>query len=805
MNVKFSIKFILFIITAYCHSQSKNDISGIISDKDNEGIAYANVLLITAKDSTLVKGTITSEIGSYIIDNVAHGNYLIMCSYVGYETVYSKPFFLNSDYKLETLILNEGELLDEVIVEAKKPLYQQKVDRMVINVENSIVSAGGTALEVLERSPGVLVNRQSNNISISGKEGVVVMINDKISYMPSSALVQMLNGMSADNISSIELITTPPANFDAEGNAGYINIVLKKRTDLGLNGSYSLSGGYGKGIINNNNINFNYRKNKVNIFGSYGFSIDGRDQIFKTSRTYEENGNLLASKTVTDRDPTQRNHNLRIGIDVNTSDKTIMGMLVTAADQKWSMNAINNSSDTENGIPTSYVILDNDEINQLKYFILNYNIKHNFTEDKFLSFDLDYLNYKFNNPTNYRNSFFDENNEFINLELLRSGKETPINTWVSKLDYGTRINDKIKFEVGIKGIKSNFENDVNVDNFINDEWIADATLTNKSNLDEKIYATYGALDYAISEKTSMKVGLRYEHTNTKLDTDTQGTVVDRDYGIWFPSVFLNRQINDTLSLNLSYSKRITRPTFNDLAPFVIFLDPNTFISGNASLQPSISNAFKFDINYKSYFLSLQYTNEDSSIANFQERIDEATGRLIFEAANLDYTRTYGITLGLPIKITNWWRTQNNFTFNKQQVRTFYNDEIVNLSLGNFSANSAQSFKISDSFSAELSGFYNGPSFNGSAKYSEVYGINMGLQKQFNDDWGTLTFSINDILDSVEYNGGTNLPEQNIQTNNTFDFSNRTFLITYSRNFGNSKLKSSRNREAGSAEEQRRVN
>ncbi len=635
MNFKCIIKISVFIITFYSSAQSQYTVTGIISDNNNKGIPYVNVLLIKANDSTLIKGTISSDNGTYKIENVKNDTYIIMSSSVGFNTTYSKPFYLNSDYKAEKLTLTEGEQLNEVLVEAKKPLYEQKVDRMVINVENSIVSAGGTALEVLERSPGVNVNRQSNSISIAGKEGVVVMVNDKISYMPASALVQMLEGMSADNISSIELITTPPANFDAEGNAGYINIKLKKRTDLGLNGSYSMSAGYGKGITNNNNLNFNYRKNKINLYGSYGFSIDKRAQIFKTSRQYEENGDLLTSSTITDRDPRQRNHNIRLGLDVDLSEKTIMGMFVNAFDNRWSMDAINNSFDTENGTPTSYVILDNDEINHLKHFGINYNIKHNFSENKFLSFDIDYLNYKFNNPTNYRNSFYDENNDFLRLELLRSGKITPIKTWVSKLDYSNKINDKVKIETGVKATKSNFENDVNVDDYVNNAWVQDASLTNKSDLDEKIYAAYGALEYNFNEKTSIKTGLRYEHTNSKLNTDTQGTVVDRDYGIWFPSVFLSRKINDTLSLNLSYSKRITRPTFNDLAPFVIFFDPNTFLSGNASLQPAISNAFKFDVNYKSYFLSFQYTNEDSSIANFQERIDTDTGRLIFEAANLD--------------------------------------------------------------------------------------------------------------------------------------------------------------------------
>ena len=805
MNFSQLLRLLTLIITIQLNAQNSFDISGSVTDIDGNGISFSNVVVLRSSDSTLIKGTITDDNGRYKIKNISKGNYIVMGSYVGFQHAYSKAFKLDNNYSVETLILKEGNQLDEVFIKAQKPLYQQKVDRMVINVENSIVSAGGTALEVLERSPGININRQSNSISIVGKEGVVVMINDKISYMPTSGLVQMLEGMSADNIESIELITTPPANFDAEGNAGYINIILKKRTDLGLNGSYSIAVGYGQGITNNDNINFNYRKKDINFFGSYGFSLDNRDQLFKTSRQFNDNGNLLTSNTITDRDPSQRNHNLRLGLDINTSDKTIMGILVNAFDNRWSMDAINNNINSENGNPTSFVVLDNDEINQLEHIGLNYNIKHNFSEEKFLSFDIDYLNYKFDNPTNYRNSFFDETNTFTNSELLRSGKETPLQTWVTKLDYSNRVNENLKFEVGVKSVKNDFENDVSVDNFENNVWIADPTLTNKSVLDESIYAGYGAIEYGVDKKTSLKVGLRYEHTDSKLDTDTQGTVVDRNYGIWFPSVFINRQINDTLSVNLAYSKRITRPTFNDLAPFVIFFDPNTFLSGNASLQPAISNAFKLDVNYKSYFLSLQYTNEDASIANFQERIDEATGRLIFEAANLDYTRTFGTTLGLPIKLFNWWKTQNNFTFIKQKVRTFYNDEPIELSLGNFSANSTHSFKISDNFSAELSGFYNGPSFFGSAKYDEIYGINIGFQQNFGEKWGTLKLSINDLLDSVKFSGGTDLPEQNIRTNNTFDFSNRTFAITYSRNFGNSKLKSSRNRETGSEEERRRVN
>ena len=805
MKINKGIPLLFLIFSINLIAQSSYTITGLIHDNEGAPMAYSNVLLFRASDSTLVKGTLANENGLYSLENVTGGKYIVQGSMIGYKSTYSKPFELNQDLNIGTIVLSGFQSLDEVTVVATKQLFEQKVDRMVINVESSIVSSGSSALEILERSPGVLINRQSNGISLAGKEGVVVMINDKISYVPASSIIQMLEGMSADNIESIELITTPPANFDAEGNAGFINIKLKKRTDLGLNGSYSLSAGYGKGETTSDNLNFNFRKNRINLFGSYSFSLDKRDQIFVTSRQYEEDNDLLFTKTVTNRDPRDRNHNIRLGFDLQASEKTIFGFLINGFDNKWSMDAFNESFNTENGMPTSYVDLDNNEINQLKHFGANFNIKHNFTKDKFISFDIDYLNYEFNNPTDYTNRFYDGDRIFINEELLRSRKNTPLNTWVSKFDYSNKVNDKVKLEFGLKGTKNDFENDVSIEDLVDDSWIIDPSLTNKSFLDEKIFAGYGSLDYSFSDKTGIKIGLRFEHTNTLLETDTGGVVVDREYGEWFPSVFINRKINDNLSMNVSYSRRITRPTFNDLAPFIIFLDPNTFLSGNSSLQPAISNSVKYAINYKSYFLSLQYTNEDSSIANFQEYIDEETGRLIFEASNLNFTRTFSTTFGFPLKISAWWKTQNNLTYVKQKVKAFYNEEPIELSLGNFSANSTHSFKISKNLSTEVSGFYNGPGFFGTAKYDEVYGINIGFQQKLGEKWGTLKFSINDALDSIEFTGGTDLPEQNIKTENLFDFSNRTFMLTYSRNFGNQKLKSKRERETGSEEERRRVN
>lgn len=795
-----------FILLGFSWTYTQSfDINGSVISDSNEPVPFSNVLLLRASDSTLVKGGLTDDLGNFKFSGISLSSYFIQSTMIGFQPSTSAVFQLNKDITLDPIIMTEGEALDEVLIESTKPLFQQKVDRMVINVESSIVSSGGTALEILERSPGVVVNRQSNSISLLGKDGIVLMINDKISYMPLDAVVQMLEGMPAGNIETIELITTPPANFDAEGNAGYINIKLKQRTDYGLNGSYSFSGGYGRGAVTNDNINFNYRKNKINLFGTYSFGLDKREQLFKTSREFESNGDLLGTNTTTFRDPTQRNHNLRLGLDIDFSEKLIMGVILNGYNNKWSMDALNKSFDSENGTPTAFVDLDNTEINQLKHFGANYNIRYNFNDNEFLSFDANYLYFEFDNPTTYVNTFFDENMDFINQEELRSDKDTPITTLVGQIDYSKKPNDKLKYEVGFKLTNSTFENDVIVEDLINNVWVPDPSLTNKSELNETYYAAYSSFDYTIDDKTSLKAGLRYEFTDSKLDTDTQGTVVDREFGVWFPSIFINRKWSDNFSMNLSYTKRITRPTFNDLAPFVIFLDPTTFVSGNAALQPAISNSFKYDINFKSYFISFQYTDEDSTIANFQEQIDEDTGRLFFEAENLDYTRTFSISLGFPLKLFKWWRTQNNFTFVNQQVRAFYNEVPVEQEIDNISANSTHSFKISDEFSAELSGFYNGPSVFGVARYNEVIGINCGVQYEISEKWGTVKLALNDVFDSIEFTGGTNLPDQNIRTDNLFDFSNRTILFTYTRNFGNSQLKSARERETAAETEKNRVN
>jgi len=782
-------------------------VRGSIHDDAGSPLEFANVLLLHAEDSTLVRGAISDEQGSYIFEQIDDGAYLISTNMVGFSNTFSNVFALanRQTLALDPLRLAKGVTLNEVEVVADKPLYEQKIDRLVVNVENSVVSSGATALQVLERSPGILVDRLNNSISMQGKNGVNVMINGKVSYMPIASLVQFLDGMPADNIKSIELITTPPASLDAEGNAGYINILLKKRTDEGLSGNYSLSYGYGRGHVSNNNVAVNFRKGRFNLFGNYSFVLNGQEQIFgSTTRSLVEN-QLETSNTITDRDPTQRNHNVRLGVDYELSDKTIIGALVTAYDNKWSMDALNvNRISYDSDLERTNSIA-NTERNQWQHFSGNINLKHQFSDQSYISFDVDYLNFYNENPTDYVNTITDGAGQFASEQLIRSDKTTPINFYVSKVDFQKKWDNGFTLELGAKGVTSRFDNDVRVEMQDGLGWMVDPQLTSLSFLNENIWATYVSTDFSLGPKTNVKAGLRYEFTDSQLDTETEGTVVDREFGRLFPSVFVSHQVSDDFSTGLSYSRRITRPTFNDMAPFVYFIDLSNFFAGNTAIQPAIADAVKLDLRYKSVFFSVQYTYQDSTIAQFQQRFDPETRRLIWLAENLKDSRTLSFTLGFPLQITNWWNMRTNAIFYRQENNGFLDSEPISISRDFIQLNATQSFTISKGLSSEISFNYTGPSLDGTLQYEAIYMVNAGLNINLGDTWGNLRLNVNDVLNSFEWNAKSLVESETFQYDGFFDFSQRTFLVSYTRPFGNQKVKAARDRETGSAEERQRVN
>lgn len=797
------------ILLCATSGQAQNTIRGLVVDDKKNPLSEASVLLLQSKDSALVKGAVTTKSGGYVFDKVTAGNYLVQVSYSGFKNVYRpvSPANGNENLQLPAITVSEKEsVLENVTVSAKKPLFEQQIDRMVINVASSITNAGSTALDILMRSPGIIVNQQNNTISMSGKEGVSVMLNGKLSRMPIEALVQMLAGMSSANIEKIELITTPPSNFDAEGNAGFINIVLKKNLNDGTNGSFSATAGYGlnSGPVTGASINLNHRVARWNIFGDYSFFRFEPHVDIQLYRRVMNGAISTENRMHSQREDFRRNHNGRFGIDYEIGRKTVVGLLLSGFSNMYGMEAVNRTHLYANSVLDTVMQIDNPERHPLDNYSINLNWQQQLKAEERLTVNVDRMYYKDVNTLDYYNQFFRGDGSFIYSDKTRSFKETPIRFWVVAADYYKRLSKKADLEGGVKTTFSNFVNDVLVERGVQDNWVPDPGFTSKHNLDEKILAAYTSLNFHLGEKTSAKAGLRYEYTTSNLGSETVKNIVDRRYGNLFPTFFLSHRLNENNTVNISYSRRITRPTFNNMAPFVYFVDPNTFFSGNAALQPATANSVKADYILKRAVFSLSYTAEKNTITNFTPQVDPASNKQTLVAENQKSRQLLSASITLPITVTAWWTMQNNLMGNKMELDAQYKGAPLSVKALNMTFSSTQSFTLPKNFSTELSAFYLSGGMFGIYKVKPFASLNFGLQKKLGQAGGNLSLNITDVTGPPRYRGSIEAPEHNLVTNSKLRFAVTTFKLTYTRRFGNNNVKEGRKRVTGSEEEKQRV-
>jgi hypothetical protein len=804
--LKAMARVLVTVVFASNACEAQSTIHGNVAFLNHEPAANASTLLLHAKDTSLVKAIVCDKDGTYHFNNVTEGNYMIAASFSGYRQAYSNAFTIhkNENATIDALTLTEQSgVLKNVTVTAKKPLLEQKIDRLVINVENSITSAGSTALEILERSPGVIVDHQNNLIAMNGKDGVVLMINGKMSHLPVAAVVEMLSGMSSGNIEKIELITTPPASFDAAGNAGYINIVLKENNNIGTNGSYNLTLGYGKGLLSGAGINFNHRKGKLNVYGDISYSrlknafvVDGYSKINNNERVYERYRSLNRTDTTVQM-------NASLGLDYQLSKRTVAGILLTGNKRHYRQSEQNESSLFKDKALDTLTTYSNHELNDAPNYGINLNTNHDFNGNTNLMLNLDYFHYKNNEPVNYFASNYDGNGDFIYDLATRSGKITNMNFWVGALDYKTKLAKKIGMEAGLKQTFSGFENNVSFDRQDQLSWIKDDALSAKYTLNENYSAAYVSFDVPFNNKTEAKLGLRYEYTNSNLGTETLKNIVDRHYANLFPTLFLSHTLNENNRINFSFNTRINRPSFTDLAPFTYYFDAKTVLTGNSELQPSITNMIKADYMFKSFVFSVSYSIEDNAITGFQAETDSTTLITILKPQNLENQKIISAIISLPVKINDWWTMLFNITGLWQQVNAIYKKEPVRLSYGNINIYGSQQFKLPKKFALELSGFYQSKSLSGISTVKPFGSLDIGLKKNLGQK-SSLQFNASNILNTMKIRSSTDLPKQNLVSSLNLNFSRATYKVTFTHNFGKEKLKGKRERSTGAEEEKGRV-
>ncbi|WP_439583583.1 TonB-dependent receptor domain-containing protein [Dyadobacter bucti] len=817
------MKKLLFILSLFLGIQnSQAQVSGRLVTNAGAPVPFANVLLRDTRDSANLAGAATTETGEFRIENTRSGHYMLRLSSLGYVTRELPAFELTSvqnrkDFG-DIILEEEAGQLQEVYVRAAKPMFQQEIDRTVINVESNVLSKGSSALEILQRSPGVIIDERTNGIALNGKNGVMVMINGKMMRIPVEQLLAMLNGMSANDIEKIELITTPPAGYDADGSGGLINIVMKKDKKPGTNGSLSLTAGHGWGEKATGSGTIGHHTGKIDLYGSYTFSRD------RSRSNFSAHGSEIAAivggpATFEFRNvykPLRNNHNLSGGIDAQLSPKITVGGNIGYINSRTSSQVFNQAEYIL--YPDSLLLFNGhvDGNSRWRNTITSVYAEKKIREGEKITFNADYLHYNIANNTIVNSSFLDENgnqagsggeNQFA---ADQSGfARTAIRVGVVKLDYAKQLSKKTKVETGVKTTYTESSSLSGIQELINGEWKPRDEVANDLAVTEGIGAAYLSFHTQFNPSTSLAAGVRYEYARTQIaDGRTGENSVDRRLGKFFPSLFFSKKLNEKNELQLSYSKRISRPSYNDLSSFVSYNDPISYFTGNPLLKPTITNNLKAGYHFYGYSVSVLFSRDDYPIVQGQIT-PGGNGDLVYiSPQNIRYQNNLTFETSIPVKVTGWWSMNYGFVGGWRQYKLDYLANWFVKSFLSYSANFSQSFRFAGNFSAELSGWYNSASYGGNARVSGFGAVNAGIKKELKKNKGSVQFSVTDMLRTMNIRNSIGvLTEDAFHTRAyvSYNAESRRFPImklTFSRSFGGTRTE--RRQENSSSEERDRV-
>ncbi|WP_353195036.1 TonB-dependent receptor [Parapedobacter defluvii] len=801
------LNMLLLTVSVYTKVYAQEvTLRGAVVDERNAPLDLATVNLLRAKDSTVLKTAFPDASGNYVFVNVTPGEYRVSAVLVGYADAVSQVVKITAaagTQDLGVLLLKStNTVLAEVAVTApQRPLVERKPDMLVVNVENSTLAAGNTAMDILERSPGVTVDKD-DNISLMGKQGVTVMIDGKQTYLSAEQLANFLRNTDGNTIKSIELITNPSSKYDASGTAGMINIVLKKNRMAGTNGTFTLGTGYGVGHKANTSLNLNHKAGRFNVFGTYSYLNNRGGNEFDIFRSVVQDNGNTDFQQFANFNRWNRSHNYRAGVDYSTSDRNVIGVLLSGY---ISGNNNDNSSNTLIGrtlvAPDS--TLSTASIFEGSYTSFAVNLNNQFTIDsngRKLVADVDVSRFSNHNRANYNNTFYLPSGAMKDDPLLsRSDMPTIVDIRVAKVDYTHPLGKKNKIETGLKYSNVSSDNDMRFENQASGNWQNDAGRTNHFLYEEQVAAAY--VNYSMQlGKWGAQAGLRGEYTLSDGNSITMANRVKRDYIDFFPSLFINYNISDDHQTGLSYSKRINRPNYGNLNPFEYFLDQYTFERGNPYLRPEYTHAFEASYTLKQkYHLSAGYNRTNDVIAESMNQ-EPVTKRTWVTRDNLAMQEVWFANLNLPIKIAKYWNTTTNLNAFYMGFKGPLNGDYLEQGQFAWQLRSNHTFNILSTLTAEASVNYQSSLIYSVYHIGAQWSADAGLNKSFYNKKANLKLSVSDIFDTRIQDVRTRYNNMNAVINQKNE--TRVVRLTFTYSFGN--LKNGARRETQS-EEKSRIN
>lgn len=784
-------------------------VSGAVSGAQKP-IEAASVGVLRAKDSAIVKMAVTDKAGQFEVEKLAAGKYLVLVQSVGYAKYYSESFELSNGqaYTVKPIALvNASKELQDVVVTSKKPLIEQKLDRTIINVDASPSNAGTTVLEVLEKSPGISVDKDGN-ISLKGKQGVVVMIDGKPTYLGAQDLANMLRNMASSNLDQIEIMTNPPARFDASGNSGVINIKTKKTKTMGYNAS--ITTGYTQGVLpkTNNSFNLNYRQGKINFFANASHNYNRNFGNIKIDRNFRDQstGTLLSNfDQLADNQREFNSYSYKAGFDYFMSKKTTLGFVVNGYDSRgieYTDNTTYIRDANANLITRTQAI--NDVHLKFNNVGVNMNLRHVFdSTGKELTVDADYINYAQDNTQMLSNDFYDhQGNVKSPKEILRGVLPSGINIYSVKADYSQSMKGNVKFEAGFKTSYVNTDNDAQYSNWNGTQFINDVTRSNHFLYKENINAAYLNFNKQFNKKWSGQLGLRAENTNITGNQLTTGEVFKRNYTQVFPTVYIGYTMNEKNQFALSYGRRIDRPNYQDLNPFFYFLDKYTYQVGNPYLRPQFSHNIELNHTYKGILnTSLNYSATNDILQDVLEQID-STNTSFVKKSNIARRQNIGASVSLGMPLNKWFRTNVYLNAFYNKFTGVVNGGEISVDGATFMTNISNQFTLPKGWGAELSGFYRTGSVEGVLVARSMGAVNVGFTKQVMKNKGMIRLVVRDVLFTQQFRGYSKYQNVDVTIRQFRD--SRVVNLSFTYRFSKGKTAAQRKR-GGANEEQNRVN